>query len=140
MGMQIHFEDNFAKYQARADTLLRTAAMDIMLDYRAAARGSAPHNTGMLEKGINGKVVGSANGITIEMFATAVNRGYDYAEHMNSGNYKLGVKSQAKAGGLSGISGKLFPVGKGYMTKPLTENSKDYCDYFAKALRGISDD
>lgn len=138
--MQVVFEDNFMQYDQKAKSLLKKAAEDIALDYRAAARGSAPHNTGMLEKGITDKITSSSNSITIEITASAVNRGYDYAEHMNSGNYKLGVKSQAKAGGLSGISGKLFPVGKGYMTKPLTENSKAYCDYFAKALRSLSDD
>lgn len=140
MSMQIQFEDNFMQYDQKAKSLLKKAAEDIALDYRAAARGSAPHNTGMLEKGITDKITTSDSAITIEITASSVNRGYDYAPHMNDGNYKLGIKSQGKAGGLSGIAGKSFPVGKGYLTAPLTENSKAYCEYFAKALRSLSDD
>lgn len=138
--MRVTYRDGFSAFSRKFDSEIKHAARDIASDLRAASRGAAPHKKGILERGIIEKTTVSGNLIKIEVSASAVNRGFDYAKHMHNGNYLLGSQSKAKAGGRSGITGNTFAVGKGYLDRPLKKNADGYIKYLERMVRRLSND
>lgn len=133
MASNVRYENNFSKFETNLMNQLTTAGNDITLDLVNAARSTAPHKKGDLEKGINGEMAVSSSKITVSVGASAKgSNGYDYAEKMHNGNYTLGQQSMMKGSGYSGISGKTFPVGNGYIEVPATESFQSYTEYFKR--------
>lgn len=131
MAVTVRYTDNFSKFESVLISQLTTGANDISLDLVNAARSTAPHKYGQLERGINGEVKVSNSSIKVIVGTSAKgSNGYDYAEKMHNGYYKLGEQSLAKGSGYSGISGKTFPVGNRYIELPATESYQSYVNYF----------
>lgn len=132
---KVIYKDNTGKYLKNVQANMKMAAQDIKNDWQNTSRSMAPHKKGQLEKGIIGKVSYRDLGFKIEMGAVARgSNGYDYAKKMHNASYSLGKQSIAKGYGLSGISGKSFPVGNGYLSKPLEGNFSSYNAHLQKAL------
>lgn len=96
------------------------SAMD---DLQRVASETTPYEEGDLEMGgFNGvdKYSDSIMGwVGFEAWADAPNRSYDfnYAIWIHEETYELGELSKQKSGG-SGMSGKSYPVGNKYLTRP----------------------
>ncbi|MDT0155641.1 hypothetical protein Q9R51_26375, partial [Priestia aryabhattai] len=60
--------------------------------------------------------------------------GYNYAVKMHEGTYNLGAGSQAKSGG-HGMSGKTYPVGNKFLTRPLEGEADAYKKHLEKGIK-----
>lgn len=138
MAVTIRYDDNFTNYMSSVESALTAAGNVIALDLTNAARSTAPHKYGQLERGINGEVRVSSSGIQITVGASAVgSNGYDYAQKMHNGGYMLGEQSRAKGSGYSGIAGNRYPVGPRYLLMPMVMGQQAYFNYFADAFSSV---
>lgn len=136
-------QNNFPMLSDRIKSALKEAMVDIMMDVNMVAIGSAPHWKGTLERsGIHKDLVdsGSTIGFNIGVSQRGKN-GFDYGVLRHDSNYNLGEKSRGKSGGASGIAGTRFPVGQGFISKPMEQNEQAYIEYLQRAyedtLNGI---
>lgn len=131
MAVNVRYEDNFGKFQSAMERQLKLAGEDIELDLVNAARSTAPHLYGQLERGINGELLVGGSSVKITVGASAIgSNGYDYAPKMHDGKYNLGEQSLAKGQGYSGLTGIAFPVGNNYIKAPAEQGFESYLNYF----------
>lgn len=113
---------------------------DCMKDLERVASETTPYDEGDLEMGgfrdvdIEGsKIVGW---VGFEAWNDNPNRSYDfnYAIWIHEENYNLGEKSKQKSGG-RGISGKSYPVGKKYLTRPLEGEAPTYRNLIEQEIK-----
>lgn len=64
----------------------------------------------------------------------AYNKDFNYAVWTHEENYNLGERSKGKSGG-SGLSGKHYKVGKGYLIRPLNGEAKTYRGIIQKGVK-----
>ncbi|MDE1381196.1 hypothetical protein ACM5ME_17880 [Bacillus subtilis] len=132
MGVKIRGLKQGRKY---IHNTVRKTAIDTMKnnmkDLERVASETTPLDEGDLEMGgfhdvdLEGhKIIGW---VGFEAWADASNRSYDfnYAIWIHEETYNLGKKSQQKTGG-SGMSGKSYPVGNKYLTRPLEGEAPYY--------------
>lgn len=137
MGSVI-YKEQFANYEQLVAKSMVLASKDIADDVVGAAQGAAPHLRGQLEKGITKEMSISTSGIEITVDASAKDKkGFDYAPYIHDSDYNLGTISLSKGGGKSGLSGKTFNVGKGFIERPVEQGEAAYISHFEKALRGV---
>lgn len=109
-----------------ADDLIRTSSE------------SAPHYKGVLEESSSKDVVVQTSKatatVTYSVKESNSNGDFNYALKMHEDDYNLGEKSRAKQGG-TGMSGKNYPVGKKYLTRPLYGEAETYKEHITKRLR-----
>lgn len=136
-------DNNFPYAKDMIIASLEQAMVDIMMDVNMVAIGSAPHWKGTLERsGIWKKPIVGSNelGFNIGVSQRGKN-GFDYGVLRHDSSYNLGEKSRGKSGGASGIAGTRFPVGKGFISKPMEQNEQAYIEYlqqaYEDALNGI---
>lgn len=133
--MSVVIKDNTDKYLNRLSDNLGTYMEDVALDLTNAAKSSAPHLTGVLEKSINSELSHNKDSIKITISATAKDeKGYDYAPKMHDGKYNLGEQSLAKPSGTSGISNQEFGVGSGFIKNPLELSFDSYVKYISEGI------
>lgn len=96
-----------------------------MKDLNRVASEAAPLDEGKLE--MSGSHSTSVNGSTIigTVGFSAYNKDFNYAIWTHEENYNLGKRSRKKSGG-SGMSGKSYDVGKGYLIRPFRGEAKTY--------------
>jgi hypothetical protein len=111
-----------------------------MQDLERVASETAPYDEGDLEMGgfrdvdIDGKKI--IGWVGFEAWNDHPNRSYDfnYAIWIHEETYNLGEKSKAKAGG-RGLSGKSYPVGNKYLTRPLEGEAPVYREQIKQAVK-----
>jgi hypothetical protein len=120
--------DKVVNAQRHVKQAAREALHDITDDLVRASSGAAPHKEGVLEKSWAKKVVGSGRYLYGFVGYAVKEGGYDYAVRMHETTYNLGPGSRAKGGGV-GMSGRVYPVGPKFLTRPLEGEAKTYRDY-----------
>ena len=119
---------------------MKKAMQDVVLDLSNTAKGSAPHWKGRLEKSISHNVLASGGYLEGTVGVSVIERGFDYGQFRHDKPFNLGEKSRAKSGGKSGISGKSFGVGDGFISYPAQANEKAYIEYIEdKFNKAVSD-
>jgi hypothetical protein len=111
-----------------------------MMDLERVASETAPLDEGDLEMGgfhdvdINGKEI--MGWVGFEAWNDHPNRSYDfnYAIWIHEETYNLGAKSKQKGGG-RGLSGKSYPVGNKYLTRPLEGEKLVYREQIKQAIK-----
>ncbi|PFW43796.1 hypothetical protein [Priestia megaterium] len=137
-GVKVNFRvlrDNKALISRLASQGAQTAMQDVVNDLAKASSGAAPHLTGRLEDSYTTEVGhDSAYRIKGTVSYSVSEGGYNYAIKMHEGNYNLGAGSQAKNGG-QGMSGKSYPVGNKFLTRPLEGEADAYSKHLEKGIK-----
>ena len=123
-----------------------TAMTKSMKDLERVASETTPYEEGDLEMGgfhgVDKQSDGVMGWVGFEAFNDNPNRSYDfnYAIWIHEETYNLGDGSKQKSAG-SGISGKSYPVGNKYLTRPLEGEAPAYREIIKqdvkRALRNI---
>lgn len=100
-------------------------------DLRRVAQERSPVDSTTLEKSINSKVIVSSKTVTGVVDAVAIRNGFNYAEKLDRGNYKLGDKSIQKSarGVRSKFSKQPMKVGSGYLSGTAEACKEGYSDH-----------
>jgi len=136
--------NEFKAYSKKASNTVNRALNRVLDDLVRTSSQSAPHDKGILEKswskevkleglspvGIVSYTVKKAGG------AGKQNGNFNYALKMHETNYNLGEGSRAKPGG-TGMSGKTYPVGKGFLAGVLNGEAETYQKHIDKAIKRI---
>lgn len=100
-------------------------------DLHRVAQERSPVDSTTLEKSVNSKVSVSGKTITGVVDAVAIRNGFNYAEKLDTGTYKLGDKSLQKSA--RGIRSKFtkqpLTVGSGFLTGTARACRKGYTDH-----------
>lgn len=113
---------------------------DCMKDLERVASETTPYDEGDLEMGgfndvdlAGAKIIGW---VGFEAWNDHPNRSYDfnYAIWTHEENYNLGDRSRKKTGG-RGLSGKSYPVGNKYLTRPHEGEAKTYRDKIEENIK-----
>ena len=145
IGVKIRgLESNMKKIEKKVWNASLKAMESSMKDLERVASETAPLDEGDLEMGgfndvdkDGKKIVGW---VGFEAWNDNPNRSYDfnYAIWIHEENYNLGEKSKAKGGG-AGLSGKTYPVGKKYLTRPLEGEAPVYREMIKQAVKKTLD-
>jgi Bacteriophage HK97-gp10, putative tail-component len=138
-------QNRFKAYGKDARKAYRDALDDCLDDLVRTASQSAPHDEGILEKSWSKEVVmDGSSPVGVISFSVKKQGGNDkkkgnfnYALKMHEERYNLGEKSQAKTGG-TGMSGKTYPVGTGYLGDVLKGEAETYERHIENAIRNFS--
>ncbi|RXT14906.1 hypothetical protein [Ammoniphilus sp. CFH 90114] len=118
-------------------SIVESAMHDIADDLTRVSSETAPHDKGVLEKSFSKDVVSQGSKVTATVtYSVSENSSggsYNYALKMHEDDYNLGAGSQAKPGG-KGMSGKTYPVGKKFLTRPLYGEAGAYKEHIEKTL------
>lgn len=129
MAITVDMQRYDEKLIKKHNKVMKEAVQDIVMDLSNTAKGSAPHWKGRLEKGISHDVLASQKYLEGTVGVSVVENGFDYGQFRHDKPFNLGEKSQAKSGGKSGISGKSFGVGDGFIKYPMEANRQAYLNY-----------
>lgn len=111
-----------------------------MNDLARVSSETTPYDEGDLEQAWDVRVEQHGNTtyghVRYEVWADAPNRSYDfnYAIWIHEEDYNLGEKSQQKTGG-KGLSGRHYPVGKHYLTRPFEGEAPTYRKMFEENIK-----
>lgn len=111
-----------------------------MKDLARVASETAPLDEGDLEMSgvhdVDKHSKGWQGWVWFEAWNDHPNRSYDfnYALWTHEEDYNLGERSKTKSGG-HGLSGKVYPVGKHYLTAPLEGEAPTYRDMIEKDVK-----
>jgi hypothetical protein len=124
VGVQIRgLNTNSRKIRKIVEQTAFNAMKDCMKDLERVASETTPYDEGDLEMGgshgVDKKGDTIQGWVKFEAWNDHPNRSYDfnYAIWIHEETYNLGEKSKQKAGG-HGLSGKSYPVGNKYLTRP----------------------
>lgn len=141
MGVKIRGLKQGKKYIHNTVRRTSIATMkDNMKDLERVASETTPYDEGDLEMGgfhdvdkEGAKIIGW---VGFEAWNDHPNRSYDfnYAIWIHEESYNLGPKSEQKTGG-SGMSGKSYPVGNKYLTRPLEGEAPYYRDRIEEEVK-----
>ena len=136
--------NNLGKGKRQIEKAVAKATMKAMQfsmkDLERVASETAPLDEGDLEMSGVHDVDKTSNGLKGWVWFEAWNdnpkRSYDfnYAIWTHEETYNLGPKSKKKGSG-SGLSGKSYPVGKKYLTRPLEGESPFYRDKIEEEVK-----
>jgi hypothetical protein len=135
-------KDRFKAYSKHAQKLYMDALNDCLDDLVRTSSQSAPHDEGILEKSWSKSIeYESSNPVGVVTYSVKKRGGkgkkkgnFNYALKMHETKYNLGEGSQAKTGG-TGMSGKTYPVGAGYLGNVLKGEAETYEKYIKKQLK-----
>lgn len=140
MAITVEIKRYDSKLIKQNNVAMKKAMQDIVLDLSNTAKGSAPHWKGRLEKGITHNLINQKTYLEGTVGVSVIEKGFDYGQFRHDKPFNLGEKSRAKSGGKSGISGKSFGVGDGFISYPMEANEKAYLEYIEeKFKRAVSD-
>jgi hypothetical protein len=105
-----------------------------MKDLQRVASETTPYDEGDLE--MSGFHDVDVNGTEIKGWVAfeVFNKDFNYAIWTHEENYNLGEGSQKKSGG-SGMSGKSYPVGNKYLTRPFEGEAPAYRDLIEQEIK-----
>lgn len=129
MSITVEITDYSKDLIKKNNVAMKEAFQDILLDISNTAKGSAPHWKGRLEKGITHTLINSKAYFEGTVGVSVSEKGFDYGIYRHDHPFKLGEKSKKKSGGKSGISGKSFEVGHGFISRPMDEGKEAYLGY-----------
>lgn len=141
-GVNVKFQilrDNSAIISRKVSNGAKTAMQDVVNDLAKASSGATPHDKGILEDSYS-KEVGYDSGyrlkgtVSYNVSEGGSGGGYNYAIAMHEKTYNLGAGSQAKGGG-KGMSGKSYPVGNKFLTRPLEGEADAYKKHLEKGIK-----
>ncbi|MBC9786291.1 HK97 gp10 family phage protein [Heliobacterium chlorum] len=137
MKIQVKVNDKVLK---RAEKEIRNqikrAVHDCADDLVRASSETAPHDKGILEKSFAKEVTSTSSTVTATVDYSIKERGFNYALAMHELKYPLGPGSLAKPGGY-GMSGKHYPVGNKFLTRPLEGETQTYKEYIEREIQKV---
>lgn len=119
---------NFLNLSSRVENAIVEGLDELGDDLQLIAQKSAPVDTGDLERSIERSPV-SKSKMTVEVSASAMNRGFNYARKMDKEQYNLGSESVGKqsSGSIkSKYTGVKYSVGTGYLTGSAKRSKTGY--------------
>lgn len=128
------------KIEKKVQTASHKTMKMAMKDLERTASETTPLDEGDLEMGgfhdvdvDGGKYVGW---VGFEAWNDHPNRSYDfnYAIWIHEETYELGKRSKQKGGG-KGLSGRTYPVGNKYLTRPLEGEAPAYREQIKQAVK-----
>ncbi|MDR7207597.1 hypothetical protein [Priestia megaterium] len=105
-----------------------------MQDLNRVASEAAPLDEGVLEMSGTNSATSTGTRIVGEVGFEAYNEDFNYAIWTHEETYNLGERSAKKSGG-SGLSGKSYEVGKGYLIRPFEGEAKTYRGIIEKEIK-----
>ncbi|CDQ21704.1 hypothetical protein [Halobacillus karajensis] len=133
--------DRFKSYTAKSKKVYTNALNVCLNDLKRTASESAPHKKGTLEKSHNSSIeyegANPVGKVTFSVRESSSSGNYNYALKMHEGDYELGEGSKRKPGG-TGMSGKTYDVGAGYLENPLKGEQETYQKFIQKELKSFS--
>lgn len=119
--------------------IVKQAVDDCVDDLIRTSSEIAPHDKGVLEKSWAKKVKVSAMQVEAEVTYSVKESDengnyFNYALWTHEADYNLGPESQAKPGG-NGMSGRHYPVGNKYITRPLEGEKEAYKEHIVESLQ-----
>lgn len=142
MSIEVKLNHNrFKSYTHKSQKVYQQALEDCIDDLVRTSSDSAPHDEGILEKSwskefkMNGF---KPSGVVTYSVKKASGKGnFNYALKMHEEEYNLGAGSLAKSGG-TGMSGKQYKVGTGFLGDVLKGEKGAYSNHIEKELRKFS--
>lgn len=140
--IKVNINNNrFKAYSKQAQKVYQTALDDVLDDLARTSSESAPHDEGILEKSWSKSKEFSGNkpfGVISYTVKKAGGKGnFNYALKMHEETYNLGEGSQNKPGG-TGMSGKTYPVGTGYLGDVAKGEQGTYTKHIGSAIKNFS--
>lgn len=132
MSVKVTVKDYTPQLIRKNQLAVKQAVQDCTDDLKNVAIGSAPHWKGRLEKGITTTFLNSSSYVEGKVGVSVIEKGYDYGQLRHDHPFNLGEKSRKKQGGKSGISGKSFSVGNGFISSPAEANRSAYLNHIEK--------
>ncbi|MBC9785505.1 HK97 gp10 family phage protein [Heliobacterium chlorum] len=137
MKIQVKVNDQLLKrVEKDIRNRLKQAVHDCADDLVRASSETAPHDKGILEKSFAKEVTANSRTVTATVDYSVKEGGFNYALAMHELNYRLGLGSLAKPGGY-GMSGKHYPVGNKFLTRPLEGETQTYKQHIERELQKI---
>lgn len=138
MRIDFDFKLDMKKLEAVAGQVRKAMELgmnDVVDDLIRTSSDTTPILKGTLQKAWSRNVRWlSASKIEGTVGYRADEGGFNYALWTHEYDYKLGAESLKKPGG-TGMSGKHYPVGNKYLTRPLEGEKQAYHDHIAKEIR-----
>lgn len=142
---RVQINSQFKRYSNEAKRAYNQALQDVVDDLVRTSSESAPHDEGILEKSwtkeikLNGnEPYGVVSYAVKKQGGQGGNAGnFNYALKMHEESYNPGVKSVAKPGG-TGMSGRTYPVGAGYLTGVLKGEEQTYINHIKQAVQNVN--
>ncbi|MCS0827386.1 hypothetical protein NX029_26080 [Cytobacillus firmus] len=119
---------NLNRVKRDVKSAVEEAVHDVTDDLVRTSSETAPHWKGILEQSYGKSVTWRGNQCVGVVDYSVKEDGFDYAVWIHEGEYQLGEKSEEKAsaGGGVGMSGKSYPVGNKFLTRPLYGEAETY--------------
>lgn len=131
-------------YTRQVQKVYQNAMNTVLDDLVRTSSESAPHDEGILEKSWS-KSIGFEGNEPVGTVSYSVKKSsgkgnFNYALRMHEDeSYNLGEKSLAKTGG-TGMSGKTYKVGTGYLGDVLEGEKATYTKHIDKKIKKFSQD
>lgn len=133
--------NRFSSYSKEVQRAYVQGLNDVVDDLVRTSSESAPHDKGILEKSWTKQIKTTGSEPVAEISYAVKKQGgkgnYNYALKMHEGGYSLGAGSRAKPGG-TGMSGKRYPVGAGYLGDVLKGEEQAYKKHIEKEIQKVN--
>jgi hypothetical protein len=129
-------KNEFSAYGNKVKKAYNKALDESLDDLVRTASQSAPKDEGILEKAWTKSVVSRESNPVGTVSFTVKKGKFNYALFMHEGVYNLGAKSQAKSGG-TGMSGKTYPVGAGFLGGVLKGEEATYRKHIINSIKKV---
>lgn len=134
--------NNLNQIKRNVKSAVEEAVHDVSDDLVRTSSETAPHWKGILEQSYGKSVAWRGNKcVAVVDYSVKEDNGqngFDYAIWIHEGDYELGEESEKKAssGGGVGMSGKSYPVGNKFLTRPLNGEA----DTYRKHIQSVVDE
>lgn len=134
--------NKFKTYRRKSQKVYQQALEDCLDDLVRTSSQSAPHDEGILEKAwskdIDKDDVTPSGVVSYSVKKSSGKGNFNYALKMHEDeSYNLGEGSRKKSGG-TGMSGKKYDVGTGYLGDVAKGEQKAYAEHIEKAMKKLS--
>jgi hypothetical protein len=127
-------------YRRKVERQAKLGLQDITDDLVRTSSQNAPHDEGILEKSWSKEI----NDLTANVSYTVKKKGgkdkkhgnFNYALKMHEETYNLGEGSRSKSGG-TGMSGKTYSVGTGYLMNVVEGEEEVYRKHIEKMIKDV---
>ncbi|MBC9786305.1 hypothetical protein H1S01_17745 [Heliobacterium chlorum] len=137
MKIQVKIYDQVLKRMEKdIRNRLKQAVHDCADDLVRTSSETAPHDKGVLDTSYAKEVTVVSGTVTATVDYSIKEGNFNYASAMHEMNYRLGPKSLAKPGGY-GMSGKHYPVGNKFLTRPLEGETQTYKQHVERELQKV---
>ncbi|MZP28689.1 hypothetical protein GTO91_03015 [Heliobacterium undosum] len=124
------------RVQKEIQKQLSRAVHDCADDLVRTSSETAPHDKGVLEKSYAKEVTAVRSKVAAKVDYCVKEGPFNYALWMHECRYRLGSGSLAKPGGV-GMSGKHYPVGTKFLTRPLEGETPAYKQHIERELQSV---